>query len=74
MLISIFPYVDESMLPNNVKENSAMQNFWEDENLDYKMNNLSFGESSLITQFKVLNFQRYSIEVAEPVLELHFML
>ena len=45
-----------------------MQNFWEDENLDYKMNNLSFGESSLITQFKVLNFQRQLSQFQNSIL------
>lgn len=38
--MSLFPYVDESKLVGNVAAESAMQSLWEDEHLNYGLNNL----------------------------------
>jgi hypothetical protein len=48
-LINLFPYVDESKIKSNLKEESGILNLWEDEHLDYKMNKLMVNETALMT-------------------------
>lgn len=56
LLVSLFPYIDESKLVGNLGKESGIQNLWEDEHLDYQMNRLQVGETGLITPQKVLSF------------------
>jgi hypothetical protein len=59
LLISLFPYIDESKLAGNLKKECGIQNFWEDENLDYKMNNLKVSENGLLTPMKIQSFNEH---------------
>ena len=44
-------------MKGNIKEESGIQNFWEDEQLDIKMKNLNVIESGLLSKYKVKEFQ-----------------
>ena len=46
------PYIDESLLDNNVKAESGLSRLWEDESLHVTMNNFRVGEPGLITRQK----------------------
>jgi hypothetical protein len=50
------PYVNESLLEHNIKDESGMKSLWEDEQLDYKMRNLQVSENGLLTKCKVKEF------------------
>ena len=58
LLLLLLPYVDESKLVGNVKVESGMQKLWEDENLDYSLNNLSLNETGLLTPQKQASFKQ----------------
>ena len=44
------PYVDESVLDNNIEKESGIQRFWEDESLHIHLRNLSVCEPGVITK------------------------
>ena len=50
------PYVDESVLDHNVKQESGIQRLWEDENLHIHLRNLSVCEPGVITKQKEASF------------------
>ena len=58
LLVSLFPFVDESKLLFNMAAENAVQKLWEDECLDYKMNKLNVGEVGLITRQKEISFKK----------------
>ena len=58
LLINLFPYVDESKLAHNVKEESAIQKLWEDEHSFVTNNNLALNEAGLITFLKDESFKK----------------
>ena len=49
LLVSLFPYVDESKLEGNLDAECGIKTLWEDEHLDYQMNRLQVSENALIT-------------------------
>ena len=50
------PYVDESVLDNNIEKESGIQRFWEDESLHIHLRNLSVCEPGVITKQKEASF------------------
>ena len=50
------PYVDESVLENNMAKESGIQRLWEDESLHIDMQNLSVCEPGVITKQKEASF------------------
>ena len=48
-MVNLFPYVDESKIKSNLKDESGILNLWEDEHLDYRMNKLMVNEAALVT-------------------------
>lgn len=58
LLVNLFPYIDESKLLHNVSRESGILNFWEDEHLDFHMNQLKVDELGLITPQKEHSFKQ----------------
>ena len=50
------PYIDESVLDHNVKQESGIQRLWEDESLHLHLRNLSVCEPGVITKQKEASF------------------
>ena len=50
------PYVDESILENNMDKESGIQRLWEDESIHIHMRNLSVCEPGVITKQKEVSF------------------
>ena len=54
---SLLPYVNESILDNNVKKESGISRLWEDDSLHLHMRNLSICEPGVITTQKEASFR-----------------
>lgn len=49
------PYVDESLLDHNVKSESGIVRYWEDDSVHLQMRNLKVGEPGLLTKQKEIH-------------------
>ena len=54
---SLLPYVDESALDHNMKNESGIARMWEDESLHLHLRNLSVCEPGVITMEKEASFR-----------------
>ncbi len=58
LLVSLFPYVDESKLHGSMADESGIRRMWEDEHLNIQANPIGLNESGLLTKEKVASWNR----------------
>ena len=61
------PYVDESLLEHNLREESGIQRLWEDEQIELKMRDMRISEGCVMVHQKDRELEREYREVEEAM-------